>query len=173
MLGEIYEKDKSKTSTKQIYPRAKALAAEFGIDWYKITKTYDNAATWFANEVLYEFGDSLMPCSKDVKSKENKLSVIKDFLLDGLWEASENCVKLLWEMENYKTDDKNNIPKENDHLIDAMRYTYSAANLNSVPKRRIIKDPDRRIEWEDDDDEFEEDIPLDIYPELEGDYDYE
>ncbi len=173
ILGEIYEKDKNKTSTKQIYPRAKRLAEDFNIDWHRITKTYDNAATWFANEVLYEFGDSLMPCSKDVKNKENKLSVIKDFLLDGLWQASENCVKLLWEMENYKTDDKNNIPKENDHLIDDMRYFFSAANLHSVPKKRIIKDPDRRIEWEDDDDEFEEDKPLDIYPELEGDYDYE
>ena len=172
-LGEVYEKDKAKTSTKQIYPRARKLCEEYGINWQKVTKTYDHAATWFANEVLYEFGEALMPCTKDLNNKEAKLSVIKDFILDGLWECSERCEFLIKEMEEYKTDENGKIPKENDHLNDCQRYVLNAANLHTVPKKRIVKDPDRRIEYEDNDEEFEEDTELDMYPELaEGENEY-
>jgi hypothetical protein len=164
----IYEREKSKTSTKQIYPRARKMVDDLGIAWSRVYQLYDHAATWFANEVAAEYGIGLMPCTKDLNDKENKLSVIKDFLNEDLWEAfGKECKWLVWEMANYITDETGKIPKKNDHLIDIMRYIFNAANLRSVPRKRYVKDPESRIWVPEHDEEFEiEENRIDLNPEL-------
>ena len=133
ILDQIYEKDTRSMSTGQIYPKAQAIMKEiYGYDqlWHG---EYDNAATWFMNEVVDRYGRALMPCTKDLKNKENKLGMIKDMLLEGHLIFSERCFAgfmnnrgLIWEMINYRKDDKGKIPKENDHAIDALRYKLNA-----------------------------------------------
>ena len=169
ILDEIYEKDRSKTTGKRIWPRAEAIMKRYAAvkDWYKV---YDYAATWFQVEINNEFGVSLMPCIKDVNKKDVALSVIKDFMLedtgaDGcLFQVSSKCEKFIWEVANYATDEDGKIPKANDHLIDALRYSFNSAGLSTIPRNRHVRPDDNRM-WTDidylDDDEILEQ-PLDF-----------
>jgi hypothetical protein len=155
VLDEIYEKDRFKTSGKQIYPRAVKIMERYAPvkDWYKV---FDYAAQWFQVEIVNEFGTSLMPCTKDVNKKDVALSVIKDFMLEtnydneALMVVSDRCEKFIWEAANYSTDEDGKIPKVNDHLMDAVRYNFNAAGLSTVPKERRTRPEDRRV-WTNED----------------------
>jgi len=139
-LDEIYEDEQLKTTAKQIYLAAKAKRDEiyeYEADW---TQIYDYAAAWFQTEIAVEFDEAIHPCTKDLKNKDNKLSVIKDMLLYDRLMYSERCLKSVWEIENYKKDEKGKIPKENDHNIDNLRYILNQAYYSSVPKTEIKPD---------------------------------
>jgi len=133
ILDQIYETDTRETSVGIIYPQAAAIMKEiyeYEDYWYG---TYDNAATWFMNEVNDRYGRALMPCEKDLKNKENKLGLIKDMLIDSKLIFSDRCMRgfsdnlgIIWEMINYRKDENGKIPKVNDHAIDALRYKLNA-----------------------------------------------
>jgi hypothetical protein len=179
ILDEIYETDRSKTSSKRIYPRAEEIMKRYNRveSWHKI---YDHAATWFQVEISNEFKVSLTPCIKDVNKKEVGLSVIKDFMLDRFedtnepyWLVSNRCKKYIWETTNYSTDEHGKIPKANDHLQDCSRYASNSAMLSTVKRARHQRSEDRRM-WTDidylSDDEiieqpidFDEDVTEEFY----------
>lgn len=166
-LKEIYEKDKGRMSVKQIFPRI--LEFENLImprrDFWR--EVYDYAAAWFANEVQAEYNIALTPCVKDMRDKEVRLSSIKDFMREGLFLVSaEDCPKLIWEIRNYATDEEGRIPKKNDHLIDDMRYLFNDAGLHTIPKTKYVPDADRRLAPDEDDPDFEEEVPIDFYNDI-------
>jgi hypothetical protein len=171
ILDEIYEKRKMEMSTRKIYPRAmekmKTLIPR--ADWGEY---YDYAATWFQNEVQSEYRRSIIPCTKDINKKEEKLSSIKDFLLEDLFIMSDRCKGLISEMSTYATDENGKIPKINDHAIDAVRYMFNAAHLSTVPRDRH-KRPDDRRTWTELDylpDEEVIDLPIDFDEELTNEF---
>ena len=58
LLDELYETSQENTTVRQIYPRIKAKMKELNPhieidDWYKV---YDEAAAWFATELMGQFG---------------------------------------------------------------------------------------------------------------------
>ena len=64
---------------------------------------------------------------------------------------SEDCKNFIWELDNYRTDEKNQIPKENDHLIDAFRYMLANSYYNRLEwKPKIEEDGRRYYRIEDD-----------------------
>lgn len=171
ILREIYEKNKNETSAKKIWPRAKEIKLSivqglWKMQWWR--DVYDYAAAWFANEVQNEYGDGMIPCVKDLKDKEVKLSSIKDFIHEDLFEISDQCPNLIWEMRNYATDENGKIPKKNDHLIDCLRYLFNDAHLHTIPKQKYKIDDkeDIRIMPAEGFPEFEEDLPFDPYEEI-------
>jgi hypothetical protein len=139
LLDEIYETETAKSSVDQIWPRIDAkrhevyppLVPDYENEW---TCVYDEAATWFSNEVADRYGIGLIPTMKSYHKKEMGISLIRDILLHEKVVISDRCQKLVWEMENYTKDDKGRIQKLNDHLIDAFRYLLGASNytLNEV-----------------------------------------
>lgn len=165
-LREIYEKDKGKMSSKQIWPRAWEIKDSIipRRDFWR--NVYDYAAAWFENEIKNEYGEGMIPCTKDLKDKEVGLSPIKDFIREDLFEMTDECPKLNWEMRNYATDDSGKIPKKNDHLIDDLRYLFKDAGLYTVPRTRLVRDSDYRIEPEFDYPDFEEEMPVDLYEDV-------
>lgn len=174
VLDEIYETLKSKTSTKQIYPRAMVKMEDL-CNRKTWAETYDYAATWFQNEVQHEYKRALMPCQKDIKTKSDKLSVIKDFLLaehpewgmeGSMLMMSDRCRNLISEKSTYATDEHGKIPKKNDHAIDCERYLFNAAHLHTIPRTRKVKDDEKRIWTPEDDDEFEDDNSVDLYEDI-------
>jgi hypothetical protein len=63
-------------------------------------------------------------------------------MLARVWYCSDTCKNFIFEIENYIKDEKDRIPKENDHLIDCARYT-NGANYYSMAEVREpeSKDP--------------------------------
>jgi hypothetical protein len=95
---------------------------------------YDEAATWFANEMRDRFDIHCMPTTKAQNKKEHGLSLIKDVLIYDKVVMSDRCVKTFWELDNYIKDHSGKVPKVNDHNIDNFRYILSADmyDLNDV-----------------------------------------
>ena len=163
ILDEIYEKDQNMTSTRMIYPKmySKCMNAFPGSsieeDWFK---TYDEAAAWFSNEVMQQYGIYFSPTDKKHNNKEFGLSLIKDQLIHELVVISDRCEHLTDEMVKYARDDKGGIPKKNDHLIDCYRYFNAASNYDmlEVLERKVnngvdfYKDMKRGKVWDDDKD---------------------
>lgn len=174
ILDEIYETDQRNTSTRRIYPRmeAKALGlypgSDIHEDWVKVA---DEAAAWYMNEVMDQYQVYFMPTNKNHNDKEAGLSLIKDQMIHNLVEISDRCVNLCTEIEKYALDDKGNIPKKHDHLIDCFRYFNASANytmheiLQAVRARNdgdAIREGRRRMPWQDE--EFrDEDWMNDIF----------
>lgn len=131
ILDEVYEKRQAETSVRRIYPRMEAKAldlypgSDIDDDW---TKTADEAAAWFMNEVMDQYQIYFSQTSKVHNKKEEGLSLIKDQLIHKLVKISDRCVSLVGEVEKYAVDDRGNIPKIHDHLIDCWRYLNAAAN---------------------------------------------
>lgn len=165
VLDEVYVTDRTKTSTKQVWPigKEKEEAITRRFDWFR---GYDHAAAWFNNEVINEYKIGLTPCIKDIgeDKKENKLSTIKDFMLADLYVVSKNCKNHIAEMATYATNDKGKIPKEKDHTIDCLRYIFNAAGIHTCPKTVYPKDAeDNREAVLDADLEYEEDYVPNMY----------
>lgn len=169
ILDEIYEKDQRETTSYKMFKRSWAKWSKihaYDDDWNLV---YDNAAAWFENEIYSyeEFeGFSLEPCEKDIGSrgdskKEAKLSMIKDMLLKGKILISENCVNTIFEMVNYRKDEKGKIPKENDHLIDCLRYFLNAVGYEPDFVTIPVKKVDERRGYSIESDYYEATIPRD------------
>ena len=158
IIDEIYETDQRETTARKIIEKAR-------VKWRKIngyddnwTKSYDNAAKWFENEVWDLYPEiSLEPCEKDIGTrgddkKDVKLSMIKDMMIHDKLIIAKECKFTIWEMVNYRKDDKGKIPKENDHLIDAFRYGLNAMLYDPtyIKMNRHIDEDKRAYSIEDD-----------------------
>jgi len=133
LLDEIYETEQSNLTVNQIGPRI-AQKRDSIEDTHEWRQGYDEAATWFANEMLDNFSEHYEPSSKAANSKEVGLSLIKDMLLQNKLIISDRCVKTFWEMDNYYKDGTGKIPKVFDHEIDNLRYILSAL-FYSLPEQ--------------------------------------
>lgn len=135
ILDELYETNQENTSTRKMYPQMDSKMMEFypkssvSDDWIK---GFDEAAVWFATEVMDQYGTYFMPTQKHLNKKEHGLSLIKDLLLHDLVTISDRCVHLYEEMEKYAKDDRGNIPKKHDHLIDCFRYLLGLSNYSMI-----------------------------------------
>ncbi len=96
-------------------------------DWIK---SIDEAAAWANNELMAQYGVYFMPTAKHKNKKDDGISLIKDLLIQDVMMISSACEPLLWEMENYITDDFGKFPKKNDHLLDCLRYLLASANYD-------------------------------------------
>lgn len=158
IVHELYEKDQHMTSTRMIYPRLEALMqkvypnSSINDDWIKVM---DEAAAWFSNEAMSQYGVYFMPTDKANNKKEAGLSLMKDQLIHEVLHISSECPNLYNEMEKYARDDKGNIPKRDDHLIDTVRYLNSAANYNMHEVLEAVRsrnaDTERRFRGLNDD----------------------
>jgi hypothetical protein len=79
-LDEIYETDQAQMTVKSIGQRIldKKEQLNSRSEWRGI---YDEAATWFLNEMLDSFGEHLEPSMKAANDKETGLTLIKDIML--------------------------------------------------------------------------------------------
>jgi hypothetical protein len=133
-LDEIYETKQEEMTVQRIGDRLLKIKQELN-PRYEWRQGYDEAATWFANEMLDHFGESFEPSTKSKSDKLTGLSLIKDTLLQHKFVMSSRCEKLFWEMDRYCKDDSGKIPKRDDHLIDNLRYILSASHYDLIPKR--------------------------------------
>lgn len=157
LLDEIYEQRQEEMTVQKIGARLIQKTKElFSGEW---RYGYDEAETWFANEMLHHFELSFEPTQKAKNDKMTGLSLIKDVMLQGKLHISSRCVKLFWELDNYQKDDQGKMIKKNDHLIDCLRYILSANHytLNETSEYKEARNPDfRGARIEDDFPDFHE-----------------
>lgn len=142
LLNEVYETSQESMSVGKIGSRILSNASELYDEKQSWRFGYDEAATWFANEMLDHFSLHFEPSRKSKQEKMVGLSLIKDMILQGKLVISSRCQKLFWEMDNYRKDDSGKIPKINDHLIDCLRYILIALNYNLNESEEIIPEND-------------------------------
>ena len=135
ILDEIYEDDQARMSVDVIGRRMLVMKQDLFHDrWKEWRYIYDEAETWFKNEMHDRFGIFFEPTAKSKNKKEDGLSLIKDVMLQKHLHISERCTHLFKEIDNYYKDKNGKIPKIADHLIDCLRYLLAAAyySLNNV-----------------------------------------
>lgn len=139
-LDEIYEQNQSEMTVAKIGARLEAKASELYLGEWR--HGYDEAETWFANEMLEHFGLHMEPTQKAKNDKMTGLSLFKDIMLAGKLTVSDRCKKLVWEIDNYQKDDTGKIVKKNDHLLDCVRYILAASyySLNESTEHRPEED---------------------------------
>lgn len=145
VLDEIYEKDKAKTSTRQIWERVKEKEAFYYPSGAKVFRVYDEAAAWFQREMSQEFGVGLIPTQKATGEKEDDISMIKDSMLLNKIVFAEHCEQSIREIANYRTyvteSGKEKFKEIDDHEVDNLRYIYrtSSFSLNAdVPIEEYV-----------------------------------
>ena len=138
LLDEIYEQNQAQMTVVQIGKRILEKRDELNsrAEW---RQGYDEAATWFQNEMLDHFSEHLEPSQKSANDKESGLTLIKDAILKNKVIISDRCVKTFREMDNYYKDRNGNIPKKDDHNIDNLRYILAALyySLHSEKEEEI------------------------------------
>lgn len=136
-LDEVYETEQANMTVSKIWPQVREKRDELWDDEWR--QGYDEAATWFANEVLDVFSEGLEPTQKMKSDKLTGLSLIKDAMLHGKLKISSRCVKLFWELEHYRKDGSGKIPKKDDHLIDCLRYVFDSHHYSilNIPEPKV------------------------------------
>lgn len=137
-LDELYETNQAEMTVKKIGGRIFNKRDELWIkgEW---RQGYDEAATWFANEMLDGFTEYFEPSRKSLNDKDVGLSLIKDIMLQKKLIISSRCEKFYWELDNYMKDKNGRIPKINDHLIDNFRYILGADGYELKSENEIIE----------------------------------
>lgn len=142
-LDEIYEESQAEMTVAKVGKRLLTIRDELFVDRYnKWRQGYDEAETWFANEMLSHFNEHFEPTQKSRTDKMTGLSLIKDILLQGKLVVSDRCEKFYWELDCYQKDSAGKIPKKSDHLIDDFRYCLQASyySLNEEFEKKPEKD---------------------------------
>ena len=134
ILREIYERDRSRASSSQIWDRIVEITSELRpqmplTSWFLVA---DEAAAWFINEISYNYGHYFRPTQKHLKPQEQNISIIRDILYHQRVYYSDLLRYFPWEMDNYVTDENGKLPKANDHLIDGLCYFVADSNYRFV-----------------------------------------
>jgi len=131
LMDELYLTAEGEKTVGVIEPMIREKLAELAPhlakhDWQFY---YDEAAAWFKNEMV-ERGYAFNPTNKKAKSKDDGLSTIKDALIAKKITWSSRCENLMWEMTNYVKNEQGQVPKKDDHLIDAFRYLIQVSHYH-------------------------------------------
>lgn len=162
-LDQLYIKDRSETTTRQMLPKIHKKMRELAPlldpeeDWHKI---YDEAGAWFANEALdqvdKEMNLTFIETDKQHYSKEDGIALAKDTLIYKTMYMSSRCYlniesesdsdtisgeklpkdSLYWEMEQSTCIDGKYV-KAHDHLVDCYRYFLEESDYNMVEALEI------------------------------------
>lgn len=140
LLDEIYEKDRRLTNARNIWETGLHKKRAFFPHPDRWNDLYDEAASWFANEIQSLFNVGIMPTAKQTLQRrfdEGRPgeSLINSVLLgENKLFVAEECTNFLSEMEGYVTRVGRNgeliYPKKNDHLIDCLFYFFLNSNYD-------------------------------------------
>lgn len=154
ILDEIYAKDRQDMTARAIWQKAMSIQSYWLDESSKWLNYYDEAATWFLNEVTDLYRNSpdfsgLIPTHKqraktlraesDGRAGE---SIIDSLMLEPKkFTVSLDCENFLWELDNYVKDEDGNYPRTHDHLIDCLYYFIQNCNIElSLKPDTIARD---------------------------------
>jgi hypothetical protein len=145
MLDGFVETDTMLMSAGQIAHRVDIMKDEwffqYGIEFQEI---YDEAAKLFAIEMA-ALGYALAPTQKKQNQKSNNVSLVRDLLSRQLFELNEEFEMATFEFENYVYDQRGQIEKKKDELMDCTLYCVaeSGYELKSLVKESVMTETQR------------------------------
>lgn len=145
ILDSIKETQTSQTFTSKIWPRTQEIMQELypdsdSDDWSFICDSHPPS---FRAEMSDRYGIHMQHPNKKVVDREECLSQIKDLAITKKLRFSEKAMPLIIECEGYIRNDRGQIPKKDDHLIDCLRYLIMESGYTYTPKEReVAEDPD-------------------------------
>lgn len=146
IFDEIYETNHDLMTSRKIYAAVNEKIQDIRKLVRGVSFIYDEAAAYFKSEV-HQIDDCnwfLEPTQKHLFGVDGYITLVRECLNRGLIEVTENCVKTIWEFQNYIKNDKGIIPKENDHLINAVQYGVASTGINfdaeAEPKQKDVED---------------------------------
>lgn len=145
VLDEIYEKDRMRTDTRQIWERIKKKQEELysGAPDRTWKVIYDEAAAWFGREVAANYHVGITPSQKQKSDEETDISRIKMLMAaPKALTVSDRCYWLRWEIESFVTDEEGRYPDRNNHLIDSFKYLMQACGWKLLEKAEENLNPD-------------------------------
>lgn len=140
VLDEIYEKDRARTDSKQMWERALKKEKELFPNAPPRTwrRFYDEAAAWFYREVCANNRGqmiSLAPTKKQHSTKDDTVSQAKVLMNEpNAFTVSDRCYWFRWEIESYVTDEEGRLPDANDHLLDDFFYFLQLSNWAPIER---------------------------------------
>lgn len=140
VLDEIYEKDRARTDSRQMWERALKKERELFPDAPAKTwkRYYDEAAAWFHREVCANYRGQMLglsPTRKQHTTKDDTVSQARILMNEeGALTISDRCYWLRWEIESYVTDEEGRLPDDNDHLLDTFFYFLQLSNWTPFEK---------------------------------------
>lgn len=140
LLDEIYEKDRNKTDSRQIWERIIKKEEEFypGSPPRTFIRVYDEAAAWFGREIAANYRVGLIPSQKQKTTEETDISRIKMLMNHaGALTVSDRCYWLRWEIESHVTDDDGKYPTKNNHLVDCFKYLMQTTGWKTIEKADV------------------------------------
>lgn len=149
-MDEVYETIQTQNSTGRIWPRVAAKQKELylpdrGEDPWLVC--YDEAATWFHNELLDQFGVASIPSQKAKNKKIDGISLLKDLMNSKKMQVSDRCVSFIKEIKGYRFNDIGQPVKHADHLIDCARYALGASHYSfqeaDAPVPQVIPEDEK------------------------------
>lgn len=143
-LDEHYSKEDSENTSHIVWPILEAKENELypedlNVDPERFQRVYDEAETWFAQEVTNDFGVTFNPTEKVRNPKEFGISLLRSVFRYDKGYVSDRCKWLIWELENWRKDKFGAVPDRNNHTIDCSRYGLHAADYFLSPEE--IKAP--------------------------------
>lgn len=158
ILDEIYAKNRQEMTARAIWKKATSTQTFWNGDPLEWANYYDEAATWFYNEVVNLFSNDpdfagLIPTHKQRAraSQAEEDGKPGESILDSLMMAknkffvSDECENFLWEMSNYVKDENGEYPRNHDHLIDCLYYFIQNCNVELALKADKIIDDETAI----------------------------
>lgn len=129
VVDEIYESNPINTTASKINDAINQKLKQY--TFKNVEYVYDEAAVWFRNELAeVDSNKWLTPSAKSKFGVDGYINLIKTVMNHGLIEIASECTSLWKELEMYQKDDKGNIPKANDHLINALQYGVGFLGLD-------------------------------------------
>ncbi len=144
ILDEIYEKDRKRTDTRNIWERIRKKEQELAPllgerEWKRV---YDSAAAWFAREIAANFHVGIIPCEKMKSEEETDISRLKMLMAQpGALTVSDRCYWFRWEIESFVTDEYGKYPDKNNHLIDCFKYLVQFCGWKLVEGAEDVEYP--------------------------------
>lgn len=175
ILDEIYETNRARLSINDIWPRVvakqEALLPGGALRWRRIV---DSAAPGFPQEVRARWGKDIRfgLTVKDPDDEDKYFRVWNGALSTNRFRIADRCAHMIFEMENYLTEEDGKYPDEHNHTLDSFRYFLKAFNYTFNQKQDdIIYESDLKRGYTLEDDLSQAGTPKDdIMKSIDGDY---
>jgi hypothetical protein len=127
------ETDSQFLTNSQLCKRIKLLEKAWSpyFDEETVIRVYDEAAKLTALD-LAEHGLTMGPTAKGRNKKDSNINLARDMLFNNKIAILEDLEEVAWELENYCTDDKGEIVKKDDDLIDTYLYFVAESGYTII-----------------------------------------